>query len=298
MLRIDLKVGFSCNNQCIFCIQGNKRSRVEDKSDEMVRKILKDRSSHESNVVFTGGEVTIRKEIFGWIRYAKELGYKDIQIQTNGRMFSYKDFCLKAIEAGANDFALAIHGSTKDIHDKLTRAPGSYDQTLQGIKNLVELGQKVNVNTVVTKMNYKDLPNVARLLVSIGVNQFQFAFMHINNSIKNNPKIIEELIPRMSVVNKYIKEGLQIGIDNNVMVMAEAIPYCFLEGYEDYVSDKYIPPSAVFDESFIEDFAKHRKELGKSKGPNCGSCKFFNICEGTWKEYPEIFGWDEFKPVK
>ena len=30
---------------------------------------------------------------------------------------------------------------------------------------------------------------------------------------------------------------------------------------------------------------------------NCIKCKYNKICEGPWKKYPEIYGWDEFKPI-
>ena len=47
----------------------------------------------------------------------------------------------------------------------------------------------------------------------------------------------------------------------------------------------------------IEDYKKYRLTQGKTKGPQCKNCLYFSICEGPWREYPEIFGWDEFKPV-
>ena len=30
--RIDVKVGFQCNNRCRFCVQGDKRDECDDKS--------------------------------------------------------------------------------------------------------------------------------------------------------------------------------------------------------------------------------------------------------------------------
>jgi hypothetical protein len=37
---------------------------------------------------------------------------------------------------------------------------------------------------------------------------------------------------------------------------------------------------------------------GKSKRAECRSCRWDARCEGPWKEYPELFGWDEFRPVR
>ncbi|RLC38581.1 MAG: hypothetical protein DRH33_04270 [Candidatus Nealsonbacteria bacterium] len=299
MRRVDIKVGFQCFNRCRFCVQGDKRYKFPDRTSEEIKEILRKSRGRAEGVVFTGGEPTFRpKELLEWVRYAKELGYKLIQIQTNGRMFSYLSYCKEMIKAGANEFSPALHGSTPKIHDYLTRAPGSWEQTVQGIKNLVSLHQCVITNTVITKPNYKDLPNLAKLLVSLRVNQFQFAFIHINDIIASNPKLIEEIVPRKTEVIPYVKKGLQIGIDAGVKVMTEAIPYCFMKGYEKYVAERVIPESDVFDADFVvKNYSKYRKNQGKVKGPNCKKCKYYKICEGPWKEYPQIFGWSEFKPV-
>jgi len=299
MRRIDIKVGFQCNNHCIFCVQGNKREKYADKTTEEIKKILKESKGRAEGVVFTGGEPTFRhKELLIWVKYAKELGYKPIQIQTNARMFSYLDYCKAMIKAGATEFSPALHASTAKIHDYLTRSPGSWRQTTQGIKNLRSLGQYILTNSVITKLNYKDLPNLAKLFVKLKVDQFQFAFIHINQIILNDKNLINEIVPKKSEVIPYVKKGLQIGVDAGVKVMTEAIPYCFMQGYEKYIAERMIPEADVFDANFqIKDYSKYRKTQGKTLGPNCNKCKYFKICEGPWKEYPEIFGWEEFKPV-
>lgn len=298
MKRIDLKIGFQCNNRCRFCVQGNKRKTCSDKSDKEIREILRKEAKTHQGVVFTGGEPTIRKELVAWVGYAKELGYEIIQIQTNGRAFAYKEFCEEIIKAGANEFSPAVHGSKAQIHDYLTRVPGSFNQTVQGIKNLKSLNQYVLTNTVITKLNYRDLPNIAKLLVSLMVDQFQFAFMHINQIIAGAPDLIKEIVPRHSRAEPYIKKGLEIAIGAGIKVMTEAIPYCFMEGYEQYIAERVIPDTAVFDGDLeLDDYTHYRKTQGKAKGSHCSFCKYYEVCEGPWKEYPEIFGWEEFKPI-
>ena len=298
MKRLDIKVGFQCNNRCLFCIQGNKRFTAPNKSDKEIKAILKKMKKDHDSVVFTGGEPTVRKELIDWVKYAKKLDYKFIQIQSNGRMFSYKDYCKALIKAGANEFSPALHGSNVKIHDSLTQASGSFKQTVQGIKNLRELDQYILTNSVITKMNYKDLPNLAKLLVDLKVNQFQFAFMHINGIIAKNPQLIEKIVPRYQESMPYIKKGVDIGAKARIKVMIEAIPYCFMKGYEKYISEPYIPSASVVDnEMILTDYDSYRKNKGKTKGPQCKECKYNKICEGPWREYPEIFGWSEFKLI-
>ena len=296
MDRVDLKVGFSCNCRCNFCVQGDKRLQYKDKSPEQLRKLIEENYSRGiKEIVFTGGECTVRKDLAELIMHARKTGYKLIQIQTNGRMFYYMDFCKSMIDAGATEFAISIHGSCPEIHDEMTRAKGSFGQIAQGIKNLRQLNQRVMTNTVITKQNYKDLPNIAKLLVSLDVDQFQFAFVHILGTADKNKNTV---VPRKSDIMPYVKEGLDIGIRAGKKVMTEAIPYCFMKGYEDYIAERIIPVARVEDATLaIENYTDFRQNEGKAKSEKCKECRHHELCEGPWKEYPELFGWDEFIPV-
>jgi len=73
-----------------------------------------------------------------------------------------------------------------------------------------------------------------------------------------------------------------------------------MEGYEKYCSEIYIPPTQIRDFGGIVDpkFEETRVNEGKVKREECKDCKYYLVCEGPWKEYPEKRGWDEFKPVK
>jgi len=296
MKRIDLKIGFICNNHCKFCVQGNKRSIYGNRKTEDLKKIIRKEMGGYEEIVFTGGEPTLHKDFLELVAEAKQAGFKLIQIQTNGRRFFYLSFCKQTIDAGANEFSPAVHGPNAKIHDFLTAAPGSFLQTTQGIVNIKKLGFLVMTNTVITSRNYKYLPEIAKLLVGLGVDQFQFAFPHITGSAEENK---DWLIPKKTEVIKYVKKGLDIGIKSGCRVMTEAIPLCLMRGYEEYIAEKVIPEAKVFDAAVtIDNYSKYRKNSGKSKGTQCPKCKYFRICEGPWKEYPELFGWSEFKPVK
>jgi len=301
MNRLDLKVGFSCNLRCKFCIQGEKRFQYKPKTLKELTKLMK--QNYETGIkeiVLTGGEPTIHKDIIDIIKCAKKMGYKLIQIQSNGRMFCNINFCKSLISAGATEFALSLHGSSAKIHDNITQTKGAFKQTINGIKNLKDLDQHVMVNVVITKNNYKDLPNISKLFIYLGVNFFQFAFVHINwqNRYLSTKKDSKLIVPKKSEIMPYVKKALDMGIKSGKRVVTEAIPYCFMQGYENCVGEKTIPQTIVEDATrTIEDFGKYRKNHAKIKTLKCDNCFYFNICEGPWKEYPELYGWGEFKPV-
>ena len=293
--RVDIKIGYQCNNHCLACVQGEKRKTCLFRNKEQIKKELSEARKTCDSVVFTGGEPTLHPDFLNLVRFAQKLKFKTIQIQTNARLFAYKKFCQDTIKAGANEFSPALHGHNHKIHDYLTTVPGSFIQTVQGIKNLKSLGQPVITNTVITKLNYHHLPKIARLLVALDVDQFQFAFPHILGSAWKNR---HSIIPKKAEVMPYVKKGLDIGIKAGKTVMTEAIPYCFMQGYEQYIAERIIPETMVIENNFkIKDYKKLRQTKGKIKGKKCKKCLYFPICEGPWREYPEIFGWSEFKPI-
>lgn len=296
MKRVDIKTNFQCNNHCRFCVQGDKRHFNKAKSTSQVKRILESARETHDSVVFTGGEITIRKDILELVKHAKDLGYQTIQLQSNGRMFAYQEFCDSLIAAGANQFSPALHGHIAKLHDYLTCSEGSFMQTLTGIKNLKRRNQDVIVNCVVTKPNYRHLFKIAKMLVSLEVDQYQFAFVHAGGTAGKN---FDAMVPRKTLAVPYMKEGLDVGIKRGIKVMTEAIPYCFMKNYEDYIAEKYIPDTKIYDaDRIVEDFSKVRKKQGKAKGPQCKRCRYYSLCEGPWKEYPDHFGWGEFIPVE
>lgn len=207
--RVDLKLGFSCNNRCRFCVQGNKRDELGDLNTAELRERLRDARSHADSIVFTGGEVTLRKDLVELVAYAKELGFDTIQIQTNGRMFAYRKNCEELIAAGANEFSPALHGHTAELHDYLTRAKGSFAQTSRGIHNLRQLDQPVITNSVITRSNYRHLPALARLLLKLGVDQYQFAFVHPLGTAQQR---FHSVVPRLTLVAQHVAHGLDLGV--------------------------------------------------------------------------------------
>jgi MoaA/NifB/PqqE/SkfB family radical SAM enzyme len=297
MNRVDIKIGFNCNNKCQFCVQGDKRFKFQNKKIKEIKQSLSQANKTGiEGVVFTGGEPTLHQDIIEAIKYAKALGFKHIQLQTNGRMLAYENFCQELIAAGVNEFSPALHSSKPEIHDELTSSPGAWQQVVAGIKNLKSLNQFVLTNTVITSKNYQDLPGLAQLFIDLDVDQFQFAFVHILGTAKKNK---DWLVPRKSEIMPYVKKGLRIGNKAGKIVMTEAIPYCLMKnGFENYVAEKIIPETKVVDaEGVIESYKDYRWNKGKVKRKACKKCKYFRICEGPWKEYPEIYGWQEFKPV-
>jgi pyruvate-formate lyase-activating enzyme len=294
--RIDLKVGFRCNNRCVFCVQGDKRARFDDKTTAELFTLLEEGRETADEVVFTGGEVTLRKDLDVLVRHAASLGYRVIQLQTNGRMLSRAPLVEKLVTAGVTEFGPSLHGHTADIHDGLTHAKGAFRQTIKGIRNVKRFGLPVIVNSVITRANQDHLPQLAALLVALEVDQFQLAFVHALGTAAEH---FDEVVPRLSEIAPGVARALRVGQRGRVRCMTEGIPLCFLGELQEFAAEWGIPRTRIYDANqVIADYTATRIAEGKAKGPPCADCTLDGVCEGPWREYPEHFGWDEFVPIR
>jgi MoaA/NifB/PqqE/SkfB family radical SAM enzyme len=279
----------------VFCAQGDKRSECDSISiEELIARLTKVNNGSRG-LVLTGGEPTLYKRLPSLIVAARKLGYAPIQIQTNGRMLSYPGILERLREAGADEFSPSLHGSTAEIHDALTRAPGSFEQSKQGIANVAKRGLPLITNSVITKGNTNDLPALVGLLGDLGVRAAQLAFVH---PVGTALEMFDEVVPRLPDVVEPVRRAREIARRYDMRLVTEAIPYCFLRGMEELAVEDSIPETTVIDlDGQVLEYSGWRVGEGKSHGDPCTRCSMRSKCEGPWREYPDAFGWDEFEPV-
>lgn len=293
--RLDLKLTFQCNNRCVFCVQGDKRSTEADRGHDRARAEIKAHRAGCDGIVFTGGEVTLRSDLPELVAYSRELGYRHVQVQSNGRRMSYAPYLDALCDAGMTEFAPAIHGATSATHDALTRARGSFVQSLRAVERARKRGVRVVLNSVLVRQNIGELVAMVRLFARLGVAQSQLAFVHALGTAEQN---FADVVPRYRDLAAPLREALLTGERLGMRMMTEAVPYCLLRGLERFAAEAIMPATAILDGSrSIASYADYRWNEGKARGPNCDACRFAGVCEGPWREYPERFGWEEFVPV-
>lgn len=292
--RCDLKIGFACNNRCLFCAQGEKRRSTGLVPAAQLVEHMRRAFEPGRGLVLTGGEPTIRKDLVELVKVARGCGYSPIQIQTNGRMLAYSDLVKRLIDAGVTEFSPALHGPTAAIHDALTRSEGSFDQTVAGIANAVESGAIVVTNSVVVRQNLPHLTATVDILADLGVYKAQFALVH---PVGTAMERFDQVVPRISLAAAAMRMAVERGRERGLKMVVEAVPLCLMRGFEDAVVEPAIPETTVVDadgEAFA--FSNWRRENGKSNGPPCERCDRRAECEGPWREYPARYGWSEYVP--
>ena len=129
----------------------------------------------EGKIAFLGGEPTLRDELPRWVRAAKAAAASWVLVQTNGRRLAYASYAGALAAAGVDAVEIALAGSTAAMHEYHTGVPGSFSQTLLGIRHARGLGLAVGVGVVVTRSNFRHLPEIVRLAAAQGARSVRLA---------------------------------------------------------------------------------------------------------------------------
>lgn len=203
-----IRSGYGCNSACRFCDQVELRRDVGDRSAEDVMSSIESMDLEKKTVVFSGGEITLRRELSTWVERARERGATRIVIQTNGRMLAYPKLVKRLLRAGGDVFAVALHGHTAVLHDWLTRSEGSFDQAIKGLENLRSAGAVILVNCVMTRSNYRHMPQIVQLAGRYGVAAVRFIWPRPEGDAVAEWPMLE---PQPSMVRRYADLASGVG---------------------------------------------------------------------------------------
>lgn len=305
MVSVDLKVGFSCNNYCIHCVNWDKQRYGNLTFEEIKREVdfyVDKNPEPVERIIITGGEPTIRPDIIDIVRYCKDKGIKEIHFQTNARKMEDEELVKKLVEAGLTNALVAVHGHTAELHDSRSRRPGSFKQTIKAMENLFKYNVKVATNTVISLVNLKYLPEIISFLVTKfpELKNLHISFPHPLGNAYNN---FFEVVPQFTEAYKPILKAIDVAVKTGRRIDVESLPFCYMDGYEKYNSDyrhfrvnKTIGTDKAAPNGRIKDYGISNLSE-KRKSSECNLCSLNPICNGVWVQYAEKYGLLELNPV-
>jgi MoaA/NifB/PqqE/SkfB family radical SAM enzyme len=267
--------------------------RDEQVSRQRIDSFLEEHRGLGYNAVnIHGGEPTTRKDFVDILRKIQDYGYPRVILQTNGRKLANKNFAEMAYSLGIDLFVISIHGKDAATHDAITAVPGSYNQAIQGIINVKGLGAKVRTNSVASKINYSEFPEIMALLISLRVDHINVSALHTAGAAYKN---FDQVTPTYVEIEPYIKKSVEKANATGTVVTLEGFPYCTIRGLEHYVINWGKQKFKMMFRTFVlEDYADYMDRMMRVHGQPCLKCPHTKYCGGVYKEYIEFRGWDEF----
>jgi uncharacterized radical SAM superfamily Fe-S cluster-containing enzyme len=156
-----------CNLTCPVCFaNASAAGYVYEPTKEEVTGMLENLRKNDpvpaTALQFSGGEPTIRNDLFDFVRKAKELGFRHVEVNTNGvRLSQSVDYCRELKDAGVSTIYLQFDGLTPEVY-KFIRGVDLLDMKMKAIENCRQAGiySLVLVVTLVKGVNDSQLGDI------------------------------------------------------------------------------------------------------------------------------------------
>jgi len=298
--------GLSCNSACVMCsVKSHGKNCHNGTTKEIIKDLIKGRKENYERMEFTGGEPTIRKDIFLLIKQAQNLGYKEIGLNTNGILLGNKSFCEKLVKAGLTNITFSLHAHNKKLHEIITRTPDSFEQTVAGIKNALNYKNlTISVVTVILKLNYQHIFPIGKFIHSLGVSIWDITDLIPDGYAKESYKAL--CVKRVELSDALY--SLTPLLNDFQAIVFFAFSPCLLP--PDILNNKKVSwvtalgklevekPITYNQKNFSADsIEKNLTCIQQKKIDICQNCIYADKCAGIWTEYLRLYGDQEIRKL-
>ena len=165
-LSVHLDITYRCNERCVHCYLDH------DDHGEMTTAEIADvlKQLAEAGVFFlslSGGEVLMRQDFFEIVEKARKLLF-NVKVKTNGVMIRETE-AARLRQLGVEQVQISVYSHRPEVHDRITKLPGSLKRTIEAIRFLKSQGLKVSIANVLMRGNFADQAEVNRMARELGV---------------------------------------------------------------------------------------------------------------------------------
>jgi radical SAM protein with 4Fe4S-binding SPASM domain len=164
-LGVQIDLTYRCNERCVHCYLDHNdhgemtTAEIMDLLDQMA----------DAGVFFlniSGGEILMRRDFFEILEHARRLMFC-VKLKTNAVMIHERE--ADRIQAlGPESVQISVYSHRPEVHDAITKLPGSLRKSIEGARLLVERGIKVIFANVLMRQNFQDYTGVQALAAEVG----------------------------------------------------------------------------------------------------------------------------------
>lgn len=170
---IYISLSHKCTYSCQMC-GVVKILKGHELSADLVRKTFDEIScwGWDCNIVLTGGEPFLRKDIFELIEHSTKIGLKT-EIVSNGALID-QELARKVISSGLANIAISLDGASEVTHDNI-RSKGSFKKAIDAVRLLVAekrkngYGPQLSIWTTIMRENVTELSDIIPIVKDLGV---------------------------------------------------------------------------------------------------------------------------------
>ena len=165
-ISVHLDITYRCNERCVHCYLDHD-DHGEMTTVEIINVLEQLADAGVFFLSLSGGEVLMRRDFFEIVERARKLLF-NVKIKTNGVMIGEKE-AARLRRLGVEQVQISVYSHRPEVHDAITKLPGSFERTIRAIRFLKSQGLKVTIANVLMAGNFSDQAGVAGLAKELGV---------------------------------------------------------------------------------------------------------------------------------
>ncbi len=165
-ISVHLDITYRCNERCVHCYLDHE-DRGEMTTAEIADVLTQLADAGVFFLSLSGGEVLMRRDFFEIVERARQLSF-NVKVKTNGVMIREKE-AARLRQLGVEQIQISVYSHRPEVHDGITKLPGSLQKTIRAIRFLKSHGLKVTIANVLMAGNFSDQPGVIELAKELEV---------------------------------------------------------------------------------------------------------------------------------
>lgn len=164
-VSITIELNTTCNWRCLHCYIPEHNS-CGLPTNVIKEVIAQSRDLGGYDLVLTGGEIILRKDLLEIVRFARELGMS-VSLLSNASLLN-EEIVASLKKMNIRIFSSTIFSLDSTTHDSITQIRGSLLKSLEGINLLKKYNIPVEIKTPILKINAQDYLSVEQFAFNNG----------------------------------------------------------------------------------------------------------------------------------
>jgi len=224
-LAVHLDVTYRCNERCVHCYLDHD-DLGEMTSSEIKGVLGQLAEAGTFFLTFSGGEVFMRQDFLELVAHARRHSF-NVKVKTNGVMIREQE-AGELRRLGVEQIQISVYSHRPEVHDAITKLPGSLKKTVRAIRFLKSQGLKVVLANVLMTKNASDYQGVQALARDLGI---QYTLdPTITPKIDGDTSILDLRIPA-SELNGVLHNSELVGDVDEFCAPPAAVTEDDMEGY-------------------------------------------------------------------
>lgn len=227
----------------------------------------------------------MRTDLVRLVEAAREMGYQEIGLTTNGRMLASRQLADDLLDAGLNRLSFSLHSAQPSIHDRLSGVAEAHTQLVDGVNAIRNAATRKGVELLLHSVSLLVPETVAGIGKTVEMAAHLGAHIHILQpfiAARANLSAAQSYFVDQSELVAAVADAARVAQRLGSRIKPYNVPYCWLESLDGIEVQEYT----------LSTHKRHQRAAARERAtrqaqfftlPQCPTCP--TPCPGVRLEY-------------